>query len=101
MGVTISDASIFNNQTGFRRAELQPASNNGSDPSTIGIKTLHFSIMKDPARALNTSHEYQLVFLEDAKFATNQFVLKTGKIGGQYVFLLAVPRILSNSVNRY
>jgi len=32
---------------------------------------------------LNTSHEYQLVFLENAAFSTNQFVLKTGTIAGQ------------------
>ena len=86
--VTISDASIFapsvtNVQTGFRRAELLPASNNGTDPSTVGVKTLHFSIMKDTARPLNLSHEYQMVFLESADFSTNQFVLKTGTISGQ------------------
>jgi hypothetical protein len=86
--ITLSDASIFapsatNIQTGFRRAELLPASNNGTDPSTSGIKTLHFSVMKDTARSLNLSHEYQLVFLESADFATNQVVLKTGTISGQ------------------
>jgi len=86
--VTLSDASIFapsatNLQTGFRRAELNPASNSGSDPSTLGVKTLHFSLRKDDARPLNISHEYQLVFLEDAAFSTNQFVLKTGTIAGQ------------------
>jgi len=85
--ITISDDSIFapsadNVQTGFRRAELLPASNDGSDDSTLGVKTLHFSLMKDDARALNLSHEYQLVFLEDAAFSTNQFVLKTGTILG-------------------
>ena len=88
--VTLSDASIFapsatNIQTGFRRAELLPVSNNGSDPSTLGVKTLHFSVMKDSARNLNLSHEYQLVFLENAVFSTNQFVLKTGTIAGQPV----------------
>lgn len=62
----LSDQSIFapsatNIQTGFRRAELIPASNNGTDPSTVGVKTLHFSIMKDAARPLNLSHEYQMV----------------------------------------
>ncbi|KAK0741987.1 hypothetical protein B0T21DRAFT_360501 [Apiosordaria backusii] len=80
--VTISDASIFNGQTGFRRAELLPASNSGTDPSTAGIKTLHFSVAKDPQRPLNLSHEYQLVFLESNDFSTNQFVLKTGTILG-------------------
>ncbi|KAK0120402.1 hypothetical protein ONS96_010617 [Cadophora gregata f. sp. sojae] len=86
--VTLSDQSIFapsadNVQTGFRRAELQIDTNNGSDDSTLGVKTLHFTVRKDNARPLNTSHEYQLVFLEDAKFSTNQFVLKTGTIAGQ------------------
>lgn len=80
--VTISDASIFNGQTGFRRAELIPASNSGADASTLGVKTLHFSLRKDAQRPLNLSHEYQLVFLEDSAFTTNQFVLKTGTILG-------------------
>ena len=39
--------------------------------------------MKDFARPLNLSHEYQLVFLESADFSTNQVVLKTGTISGQ------------------
>lgn len=38
--------------------------------------------MKDSARPLNYSHEYQLVFLEDNTWSTNQFVLKTGTIVG-------------------
>ncbi|KAK1758980.1 hypothetical protein QBC47DRAFT_436390 [Echria macrotheca] len=81
--VTISDASIFNGQTGFRRAELIPASNSGTDPSTQGVKTVHFSLMKDGQRPLNLSHEYQLAFLESADFSTNQVVVKTGTILGQ------------------
>ncbi|GKT49486.1 uncharacterized protein ColSpa_09667 [Colletotrichum spaethianum] len=86
--VTISDKSIFapsatNVQIGFRRAEMLPLSNNGTDPSTVGIKTLHFSLQKDAQRPLNLSHEYQLVFLESADFSTNQLVLKTGTILGQ------------------
>ncbi|KAK8080891.1 hypothetical protein PG997_008709 [Apiospora hydei] len=85
--VTINDQSIFapsatNVQVGFRRAELLIASNTGTDASTTGVKTLHFSVMKDAARPLNLTHEYQLVFLEDAAFSTNQFVLKTGAIMG-------------------
>ncbi|KAL5611840.1 hypothetical protein BROUX41_000586 [Berkeleyomyces rouxiae] len=83
--VTINDTSIFapsetNVQVGFRRAELLINSNSGTDPSTTGIKTLHFSLKKDAERPLNTSHEYQLVFLEDNSFSTNQFVLKTGTV---------------------
>ncbi|EKD17470.1 uncharacterized protein L3040_005073 [Drepanopeziza brunnea f. sp. 'multigermtubi'] len=83
--VTISDLSIFapspdNVQVGFRRAELQVDGNNGTDSSTIGVKTLHFSVRKDPARPFNNSHEYQLVWLEDNSYSTNQIVLKTGYI---------------------
>lgn len=82
-----SDSSIFapsatNVQLGFRRAELLPASNNGSDPSTVGVKTLHFSLLKDTSRPLNLSHEYQIVFLESADYSTNQIALKTGQIIG-------------------
>lgn len=85
-----SDESIFapsasNVQIGFRRAELNPASNTGTDPSTTGVKTLHFSLMKDAQRPLNLSHEYQLVFLESNDFSTNQVVLKTGTVLGQKV----------------
>ncbi|KAI8626969.1 glycoside hydrolase family 131 protein [Xylariaceae sp. FL1651] len=81
------DDSIFapsadNVQTGFRRAELLIASNDGTDASTTGVKTLHFSVMKDANRPLNLTHEYQLVFLESNDFSTNQFVLKTGTILG-------------------
>ncbi|KAK1828951.1 hypothetical protein QBC39DRAFT_142292 [Podospora conica] len=79
----ISDDSIFNAQVAFRRAELIPTSNDGADASTQGVKTLHFSVLKDGVRPLNLSHEYQLVFLETADFSANQFVLKTGSILGQ------------------
>ncbi|GKT51964.1 uncharacterized protein ColSpa_12145 [Colletotrichum spaethianum] len=82
LAVTISDQSIFNNQTSFRRAELIPISNSGTDASTAGVKTLHFSVQKDVQRPLNLSHEYQLAFLESNDFSTNQVVLKTGTILG-------------------
>ncbi|KAK6211299.1 hypothetical protein QIS74_10563 [Colletotrichum tabaci] len=82
LAVAISDQSIFNNQTSFRRAELIPASNSGTDASTTGIKTLHFSIQKDAQRPLNLSHEYQMAFLESNDFSTNQVVLKAGTILG-------------------
>ncbi|KAL2876627.1 hypothetical protein SGCOL_008206 [Colletotrichum sp. CLE4] len=80
--VTISDQSIFNKQTGFRRADLIPSTNTGTDESTTGVKTLHFSLSKDVQRPLNLSHEYQLAFLESNDFSTNQVVLKTGTILG-------------------
>ncbi|KAG4419123.1 hypothetical protein IFR04_007719 [Cadophora malorum] len=80
--VTINDKSTFNSQTGFRRAELLPLSNSGTDASTTGIKTMHFSVMKDTARPLDTAHEYQLFFLESSDYSTNQVVLKYGSIIG-------------------
>lgn len=81
--VLIDDKSIFISQVAFRRAELIPASNDGADASTQGVKTLHFSVLQDAVRPLNFSHEYQLAFLESQDFSTNQFVLKTGTILGQ------------------
>jgi hypothetical protein len=65
--VTLSDASIFQTQRGFRRAGLQfkGDTNNGS-PGSTGVKTIHFSIKLDPQRALNLSHEYLLVWHETA-----------------------------------
>ncbi|OLN86586.1 hypothetical protein CCHL11_10342 [Colletotrichum chlorophyti] len=85
--VNIDDRSIFaptetNVQTGFRRAEMLPASNDGTDPSTSGIKTVHWSMMKDPQKPLNTTHEYQMVFLESSIFSSNQFALKYGDLIG-------------------
>lgn len=65
--VTISDASLFQQQHGFRRAGLQfkSDSNNGS-PGTTGVKTIHFSIKWDAQRPLNLSHEYLNVWHEAA-----------------------------------
>ncbi|CAG8954749.1 hypothetical protein HYFRA_00004674 [Hymenoscyphus fraxineus] len=87
ISLSISDKSIFapsptNKQTGFRRVELIMAKNNGTDSSTIGQRVIHFSIQKDDTKAFNTSHEYQLMFLEDAKFSTNQIAVKTGTVQG-------------------
>lgn len=80
-----SDKSIFapsadNVQKGFRRAELLPVSVSGTDPSTTGHKTMHFSVMKDDSRPLNSSHEYQIFFLESNDYSTNQITLKYGTI---------------------
>ncbi|KAF0320032.1 hypothetical protein GQ607_012800 [Colletotrichum asianum] len=85
--VNIDDRSIFaptetNVQTGFRRAEMLPMSNNGTDPSTAGIKTVHWSMMKDPKKPLNLTHEYQMVFLESSIFSSNQYALKYGDLIG-------------------
>ena len=80
--VTINDSSIFapggKPQNGFRRAELLPITNNGTDATVQGVTTLHFSIQEDPAKPLNYSHEYQLVFIETNDFASHVWTLKTG-----------------------
>ena len=80
--VTINDNSIFapggNPQNGFRRAELLADSNNGTDATVQGVTTLHFSIREDPAKPLNYSHEYQIVFIETNDFASHVWTLKTG-----------------------
>jgi len=80
--VTINDNSIFapggNPQNGFRRAELLPITNNGTDATVQGITTLHFSIQEDPTKSLNYTHEYQPVFIETNDFASHVWTLKTG-----------------------
>lgn len=85
--VTIDDRSVFapsatDVQTGFRRAELLPAIHSGENVYVTGQKTLHFSLMADHARPLNYSHEYQLVWVERADYATDQIELKTGQLIG-------------------
>ena len=80
--MTINDNSIFapggNPQNGFRRAELLPNTNNGTDATVQGVTTLHFSIQEDQTKPLNYSHEYQLVFIETNDFASHVWTLKTG-----------------------
>jgi hypothetical protein len=64
--VTINDESIFipgdesSRQGGFRRSELMPNINSGSDITVQNITTLHFSVMKDLHRPLNGSHMYHV-----------------------------------------
>lgn len=63
--VTISDASIFQKQQGFRRAGLQiQGDTNTGSPGDSGIKTIHFSVKQDPKRPLNLTHEYLNVWHE-------------------------------------
>lgn len=78
-----SDSSIFNNQTGFRRVGMLPnAKSVAKNISTSGVKTLHFSMMTNPKKALNLTHEFQVGWLESADFSTNQVVVKLGTILG-------------------
>jgi hypothetical protein len=61
---------------------MPPANVTASNITTRGVKTLHFSLMPDPQRPLNVSHEYLLTFLETSDFSGGQFTLKTGTSGG-------------------
>ena len=82
--ITLSDRSIFMTQRGFRRAGLQflKDANEGS-PAGTGKKTIHFSVMTDPVRKLNLTHEYLLVWHETAAYDANQFNFEVGSILGQ------------------
>lgn len=79
--VTITDESIFQAQTGFRRAGLQFA-NDANENSTgyLGVKTLHWSVKQDESRALNLSHEYLNVWHEAADYSADQIMFQTGKM---------------------
>ncbi|KZT35386.1 hypothetical protein SISSUDRAFT_1071847 [Sistotremastrum suecicum HHB10207 ss-3] len=81
--VTINDQSIFFPgsgplQSGFRRSELIPGPNNGTDSTVIGTTTVHFSIQTDPLKPLNYSHEYHPVWHERNDFNGDHFDLETG-----------------------
>lgn len=78
--VTISDASIFQKQYGFRRAGLQFAKDSPQDASDEGVKTLHFSVKQDPARPLNLTHEYLNVWHEAADYSNNQIQFQVGTL---------------------
>ncbi|KIJ54763.1 glycoside hydrolase family 131 protein [Sphaerobolus stellatus SS14] len=84
--VTISNRSIFlpggdppMPQFGFRRSELIPATNNGTDITVQGTTTFHWSIRDDPLRPLNFSHEYHPAWHETADFSTSEITFLTGK----------------------
>ncbi|KAL5486206.1 hypothetical protein ACEPAI_7251 [Sanghuangporus weigelae] len=85
--MTLSDESIFapggQLQSGFRRSELIPAINDGTDITVQGMTTFHWSLRSDSSKPFNLSHEHQLVFHETSDFSTSQFMLKTGAPFGQ------------------
>jgi hypothetical protein len=85
--VTINDKSIFKPgggpaQSSFRRAGLIPASNNGTDASTVGVKTFHWSV-RQTAKKLNVSHEYLNVWHERNDYNGNQFNFQIGTLIGR------------------
>ncbi|KAG8164782.1 hypothetical protein KVR01_005057 [Diaporthe batatas] len=79
--VTISDESIFQKQYGFRRAGLQFANDtNEGSLGYQGLRTLHWSVKQDSARALNLSHEYLNVWHEAADYSRDQIMFQTGQM---------------------
>ncbi|CAJ2501393.1 Uu.00g042460.m01.CDS01 [Anthostomella pinea] len=81
--VTIDDASIFQEQNGFRRAGLQIQGDTNTDgPGTTGVRTLHWSVKQDAERALNLTHEYLNVWHETSDYSANQFNFEAGTIIG-------------------
>lgn len=82
--VTITDASIFQQQKGFRRAGLQiQGDTNTGSPANTGVRTIHFSVRQDPKRPLNLTHEYLNVWHEASDYSANQFNFEAGTILGQ------------------
>lgn len=79
--VTINNASIFQQQYGFRRAGLQFVNDtNENSTGYAGVKTLHWSVKQDGQRALNLSHEYLNVWHEAADYSADQIMFQTGKM---------------------
>lgn len=79
--VTINNASIFQEQYGFRRAGLQFADDTNEDsPGWAGQRTLHWSVKLDTQRALNLSHEYLNAWHEAADYSANQIMFQTGSM---------------------
>jgi hypothetical protein len=86
--VSINQKSIFRPgsgppQLGFRRVGLILAGNNGSDASTTGIKTFHWSTHFAGTNQFNYSHEYINVWHERNDFAGSQFNFQTGTLIGR------------------
>jgi hypothetical protein len=84
--VTINDQSVFlagtNRQTAFRRAGLlyKDDTNEIVDLGDVGVVTLHWSVMQDPSRPLDLSHEYLNVWKEASDFSGNQFSFQAGQM---------------------
>ncbi|KZO95153.1 glycoside hydrolase family 131 protein [Calocera viscosa TUFC12733] len=82
--VTLNDNSIFQPgggppDYGFRRSELVPAPNNGTDATVQGTTTFHWSVRTDPTRVLNyTGHEYHPTWHETHDYSTSEFTFHTG-----------------------
>ncbi|QRV73062.1 glycoside hydrolase family 131 protein [Ceratobasidium sp. AG-Ba] len=83
VAVKVDNSSVFvpgddpaNSQFGFRRTEIL-AQNKDTTSMESGTTVFHLSVMKDPSKPLNTSHEYQFSFLETSD-GNHVFSMSTG-----------------------
>jgi len=70
-------------QTGYRRAELIFVNNTGSDASTSGVVTYHWSVFQPKDQPLNVTHEYVPVFHERKNGEGHHFQFVAGTIVGK------------------
>lgn len=98
--VTLSDASVFQSQNGFRRAglQIQGDANTGSSANT-GVRTIHFSVHQDPARKLNLTHEYLNVWHEASDYSADQVMFETGTLIGQEAVRKDTFKVLGRNNN--
>jgi hypothetical protein len=70
-------------ENGYRRATLIFTGNNGSDASTSGVVTYHWSVRQTRDRPLNLTHEYVSVFHERANGQGDHFQVSAGLLVGK------------------
>ncbi|KAH7359258.1 hypothetical protein B0T11DRAFT_330954 [Plectosphaerella cucumerina] len=89
--INLDDRSIFIPQGGeaqanIRRADLLPSIRSQlNDVAVSGIRTMHFSVQRDPAKPLNATHDYQIMNLESKDFAFRTIDVRTGAENGNEI----------------
>jgi hypothetical protein len=89
--INLDDRSIFIPQGGeaqanIRRADLLPSIRSQlNDVAVSGIRTIHFSVQRDPAKPLNATHDYQIMNLESKDFAFRTIDVRTGAENGNEI----------------
>ncbi|TID06590.1 hypothetical protein CH35J_000080 [Colletotrichum higginsianum] len=89
--INIDDKSVFIPQGGeaqsnIRRADLLPSIRSQlNDVAVTGVRTMHFSVQRDPAKPLNATHDYQIMNLESKDFSFRQVDVRTGADNGNEI----------------
>jgi glycosyl hydrolase family 131 len=89
--INLDDKSIFIPQGGeaqanIRRADLLPSIRSQlNDVAVSGIRTMHFSVQRDPAKPLNATHDYQIMNLESKDFSFRTIDVRTGAENGNEI----------------